>query len=896
MGTDIAAERPRPAPTAWHALTGAQALEQLGVGPDGLDSAEAARRLTAYGRNRLSGGRERSPWLRLAAQFKDVLIQVLIAAAIITMALGHWLDAGVILGVVVVNALIGFTEERRAEKALRAIRGLLSARATVRRDGYAKTVSAEEVVPGDIVLLQSGDRVPADIRLLSERALRTQEAALTGESAPVEKSLDPVEITASLAERFCIAYTGTLVTIGRASGLVVATGDSTEMGRIGRLLSEVEAPTTPLIRQMADFGRWVTVAILGICALAFGYGILVVGYQAEEMFLASVGMAVAAIPEGLPAIMTIVLAIGVQRMARRNAIVRHLPSVETLGAISVICADKTGTFTRNEMVVREIALPDGDVQVNVAERIFLKGGRPHDPAGDLPLLALLEAGLLCTEAAIQRDDEGQWQVSGDPTEVALVTAAIAADFTPTSASENLPRLDIIPFEAELSWMATLHRRADGTSVALVKGAPERVLELCTLTGQCKESWLNRAADLARRGHRVLAVASASLDRLQEIRPEDLGGQMELLGLVAMIDPPREEAIRAVAQCAAAGIGVKMITGDHALTARAVAKMLGLTDADKVVTGRDIDLIEDRDLPALVSGTAVFARTSPEHKLRLVRALQAAGHITAMTGDGVNDAPALKRADVGIAMGMTGTDAAREAAQIVLADDNFATIAAAVEEGRVIHDNLRKALLFILPTNGAETFAILTAVAMGAVLPITAVQILWVNLVTEVTLSLSLAFEPAERDVMRRPPRRADEPLLSGFLLWRLLLVTVTGTAATLGFFLWEMENGASVETARTVAVNVLVMSEITYLFAARHLLAPAIGPTLFDNKAIWIAVGVAVAAQMAFTYLPAMHRLFGTASLGAPEWARIVAAAVAVAFLVEAEKGLRRRFRLAGAT
>jgi magnesium-transporting ATPase (P-type) len=890
-----------PAAAGWHARTAEEVLRELNSSHEGLSQAEAERRLAEYGPNRLEPPKPRGPLLRFLAQFHNVLIYVLLAAAVITALLGHWVDTGVIAGVVVLNALIGFIQEGKAERALDAIRGMLSLHANVWRDGHRREVEAEELVPGDVVFLQSGDRVPADLRLLRVKSLEIEEAALTGESVPVEKGVDAVSADAALGDRSSMAYSGTLVTYGQGRGVVVATGDSTEIGRISSMLAEVEQLTTPLLRQMAAFGRWLTVAILSVAGLTFAFGLLVRGYTAGEMFLAAVGLAVAAIPEGLPAIMTITLAIGVQRMAGRNAIIRRLPAVETLGAVTVICSDKTGTLTRNEMTVRTVVAAGRTFEVSGVgyepHGAFTTGGREVEAGDDGVLIEIARAALLCNDANLRRSN-GDWVLEGGPTEGALLTLAAKAGLDQREENERFPRTDLIPFESQHRFMATLNHDHEGNGVIYVKGAPERVIEMCSRqledSGERPldpERWHRHVEELGSQAQRVLAVArKRAAGSQRELRFEDIEGGLTLLGLFGLIDPPRDEAIAAVERCQQAGIRVKMITGDHRITARAIAAQLHLANDREAVTGPEIDRLDEEELRRTAERVDVFARSSPEHKLQLVRALQASRHVVAMTGDGVNDAPALKRADVGVAMGVKGTEAAKEAAEMVLADDNFASIAHAVEEGRTVYANLQKAILFILPTNGGEALTIILAILLGRSLPITAVQVLWVNMITAVTLALALAFEPIERGTMKRPPRSPDEGLLSGSLMARIAYVSGILVAGTFGLFVLERAGGAEIEAARTVAVNTLVLFEAFYLFNTRYLLEPSYTREgLLGSRPVLIAIALVLVFQLLFTYAPFMQALFGTAALDGGAWLRIVAVASTVFLAVEVEKGLRRR-------
>ncbi|MGC2857718.1 cation-transporting P-type ATPase [Novispirillum sp. DQ9] len=882
----------------WHARTADDALAALAATAHGLEDAEAARRRATHGANRLPQGKPRSPWLRFAAQFNNLLIQVLLGAAAVTAVLGHWIDTAVIVAVVLLNAVIGFVQEGRAEKALEAIRDMLAPRAAVLRGGHRVSLPAEDLVPGDVVLLEPGDRVPADLRLLAARGLAVQEAALTGEAVPVDKTVDPVAADAALGDRSGMAYSGTMVTTGTGRGLVIATGAATELGRISAMIGAVESLTTPLIRQMEQFARWLTGAILVIAVAAYAYGVLLGGFGPAEMFMVVVGLAVAAIPEGLPAILTVTLAIGVRRMAGRNAIIRRLPAVETLGSVSIICSDKTGTLTRNEMMVRAVALPDGTCMAD---------GEGYDPHGTFTtddgaevdadrLAGLARAAALCNDAQLRRGDDDAWSVEGDPMEGALLVAAMKAGLDLDHERRTFPRVDAIPFDSAHRYMATLHHdHSDGGARAVVflKGAPERLIALC---GADEAAWSRRVDALAGQGQRVLALARlempAGTTALGQTALEDGAcGQPELLGLVGMIDPPREEAIVAVAECRSAGVRVKMITGDHGTTARAIGAHLGLANARDVLTGPELDGIDDAALVQRAAEVDVFARTSPQQKLRLVTALQAGGQVVAMTGDGVNDAPALKRADVGVAMGKGGTEAAKEASEMVLADDNFASIASAVREGRTVYDNLKKAILFLLPVNGGESLAILAAIVAGTTLPITPLQILWVNMVSSVALAMALAFEPTEPDVMRRPPRRAGEPLLTAFLGWRILLVSLLFVSGVFGMFQWALWIGLPVEEARTLAVNTLVGMEVFYLFSVRYLNVPSLTLRgVAGTPAVLIAVGLVFTLQLVFTYAPFMNVLFGTRPVAFGHGLVVVAVGVVVFLVLEGEKGLRRRF------
>ncbi len=881
----------------WHTKSTESAYTLLETSASGLSQEEAEKRLDQYGPNQLPEPKMRGPFVRLMYQFHNILIYVLLVAGMVTAVLGHWVDAGVIFAVVLLNAVIGFVQEGKAENALRAIRQMLSPNAMVMRDGRQITIEAIDLVPGDIVMLQSGDKVPADLRLFRVKGLQVQESALTGESMAVEKTTDPVADESVIGDRRCIAYSGTIVTHGQGGGMVIGTGAQTQIGRISSLVSEVESVTTPLLRQMAQFGRWLTTAILGIALITFAFGLLIRDYAAAEMFLAAVSLAVAAIPEGLPAIMTITLAIGVQRMASRNAIIRKLPAVETLGAVTVICSDKTGTLTRNEMTVRTIA---------TATDLFELSGTGYDPHGTIslrdrdvlleerPLLQeLARAAILCNDASLEQKNS-EWLVHGDPMEGALLVAGLKAGLDMEMEAKQYPRTDLIPFESEHRFMATLHHNHAGDAFIFLKGAPEQILEMCghqrSVNGDQpidKNYWMERIEELATQGQRVLAIAFKPANHKQmELEFGDLENDLIILGMLGLIDPPREEAVEAVHICDMAGIRVKMITGDHGATARAIAKQLKLLNTDDVLTGEELELMSEDELRQHVLDVDIYARVNPEHKLRLVRLLQGHGLIVAMTGDGVNDAPALKRADVGTAMGHNGTEAAKEAAEMVLADDNFASITHAVEEGRTVYDNLKKAILFILPTNGGEALIILAAIAFGFhQMPLIPVQILWVNMVTAVTLALSLAFEPPEQNVMRRPPRDAHEPILTSYLIWRVAYVSIILMSGTFGLFLWEMDQGVSIEHARTVAVNTLIMFEIFYLFNSRYITASVFNRSgLTGNRYVLIAIGILIMLQLGFTYLAPMQVLFGTTAIDFMIWLRIILVASSVLFLVEFEK------------
>jgi magnesium-transporting ATPase (P-type) len=892
---------PQPDDRSWHAAPVEEVLAALDTDTRrGLSHGSAAARLEQYGRNELPEEPAQSPLIRFLKQFHNVLIYVLFAAAGFTAFLGEWIDTAVIGAVVLVNAAIGFIQEGRAEKALEEIRRMLSLEAEVIRDGARATVDARLLVPGDVVLLESGDRVPADLRIVHAREVRVEEAALTGESEPVAKSAEPVPADALLGDRTALVFSSTVITSGQLRGVVIATGERTEIGRIGEMVSRVEKLTTPLLQKIDSFGRVLSAGILILGAVLFLAGWLLRGYAVTEMFLVVVSFAVAAIPEGLPAILTITLALGVQRMGRRAAIVRRLPAVETLGSVTTICSDKTGTLTRNELSAERVLLQDRTLAVtgsgySADGEITAVGDDGGAPAAEA-LAGLARAAVLCNDAELAIAGDGSVEPHGDPLDAALLVLALKAGLQPAALRDAHERLDAIPFESVNRFMATLHRDGDDSGLICVKGAPERVLEMCD--GPGADEWIERIDACAAEGYRMLAFAEKRADGQTALGHEDVRGGLTLLGAVGLMDPPREEAIAAVAECQRAGIRVVMITGDHALTARSIGARLGIGDGGRAVTGKDIEAADDDALLDIIRQHDIIARASPEHKLRLVRALQSLDEVVAMTGDGVNDAPALKQADIGVAMGIKGTEAAKSAAEMVLADDNFASIRTAVEEGRTVYDNLKKTILFILPTNGAEALMVITAVAFALPeLPITPVQILWVNMVTAVTLALALAFEPPEPNIMARPPRGRGDPILSRYLLSRIGYVSVIVAAACIGLFLLELNAGAPADRARTVAVNALVTAEAFYLFNCRFVWRSSIGArSLTGNNAVHIAVGVLVLLQLAFTYLPLMNTWFGSAPVKPIDWLWCLVLGAGVFSVVEVEKavGRRRQRRLAG--
>jgi cation-transporting ATPase F len=894
----------------WHQLPSKQVARLLESDPaSGLAVAEVEARMRQFGPNQISAQQRLGAWIRFLLQFHQPLIYILLASTVISAAMGKWVDALVIFVVAFINAVVGYLQEAKAEKAIEALAKMVVTEATVRRGGEKLRIPSAQLVPGDLVLLQSGDRVPADLRLLQQRNLQVEEAALTGESAPVEKQTEPLPVEAILADRTNLAFTGTLVSTGQGEGMVFATGDRTEMGRIAGMMSVVEDFQTPFTRKIAQFSRLLLYVILGLAILIFISGILR-GAPWPEMFMAAIALAVGAIPEGLPAVVTITLAIGVARMARRQTIVRKLPAVETLGSTTVICSDKTGTLTQNQMTVREI---------HAGGRLYHVTGSGYEAQGEIhfeqapvvvgenvALIETLGAGLLCNDSRLVRNHEGQSTVQGDPTEAALIVAAQKAGLSEPEMNARLPRIETIPFAAEYRYMATLHGADDTPKMIYIKGAVEVLLEKCAyalseageLAPLDKALVLRHAEEMAARGLRVLAFARRDMPSEHSgLEHEHVAGGLTFLGLQGKLDPPRPEVIKAVGKCRAAGIEVKMITGDHVLTAKAIAAQIGLgRGADTVaLTGSQLEALNDEELADAAERASVFARVAPEQKLRLVKALQARGHVVAMTGDGVNDAPALKQADIGVAMGITGADVTKEAADMILTDDNFASIEAAVEEGRGVFDNLTKFILWILPTNAGVALILLVASLSGIMLPMVPTQLLWLNLVTALFLGLTLVVEPKEGDIMLRPPRDPKKPLLTRSLLMRTALVTLISLASAFGLFAWEHGiEGKNLDEARTAVVNVIVMIQTFYLLNCRSRTRSMFSIGLFTNP--WLIAGIAATwlAQIAFTYLPLFNRLFHTAPVRLEAWLYIVGIGVITFVVVELEKWLRFRATTAG--
>jgi len=881
----------------WHAISADEALKRLAInGEKGLDAAEASARLRKHGSNRLPEGKKRGPFMRFLAQFNNVLVYVLLAAGFTKLMLNLWVDAAIIFGVVALNALLGFIQEGKAEKALDSIRNMLSAEARTVRGGETRMIPAEQLVPGDVVILESGDKIPADLRLIDTKNLRTEEAALTGESVPTDKGIAVVPANATVGDRENMAFSGTMIVSGRATGVVVATGSQTELGRINQLLAGVSPLETPLLRQIKRFGYAITATIGVISVLIFAYGKWVKGIDFVELFQAVVGIAVSLIPEGLPALITITLAIGVQRMAQRNAIIRRLPAVETLGSVSRICSDKTGTLTLMEMMVVSAVTAESVYQIT-GDGYAPKGEVQKDgkPAGKDAVLTLMgRVSVLCNDAELFQQ-EGIWKVEGDPTEGALYPFASKLGMDRAAEQAASPRTDAIPFESEHKFMATLHKSATGKEALLVKGAPEVILEHCdrqqNVSGQAasldRVHFMQASDRLAAQGERVLALAWLENPgvKVGALGPADLPKTLILLGLIGLLDPPRKEAIEAVKECHGGGIRVTMITGDHKITAAAIAKMLGIGDGKTAITGGEIEDMDTATLQERVRDVDVFARASPEHKLRLVKAIQANKQIVAMTGDGVNDAPSLKKADIGVAMGIKGTEVTKEAAGMILADDNFASITAAVKEGRTVYNNIEKAMLFMLPTNVAQALVIAVAIFFGFTMPITAPQVLWVNMVTSVALGLVISFEPHESDVMSRPPRAIGRPIVTGFGVWRIVFVGLALLAYTLLAFFWMKSQGASDELARTVAVNAITIGQMFYLLNSRYLLDSSFSLTAhMGNKYLPLGIGAVLILQLLFTYAPPFQAMFGNEAIPLWVWPWLLAGGLLFFVVVEAEK------------
>jgi magnesium-transporting ATPase (P-type) len=903
-------KQPFTSPNAivWYQLGVEQVFDLLATNSNGLTTPEAKARLAKYGYNELKV-KKRSPLIRFLQQFHNALLYVLIVAAIVTFFLGHLMDTYVIIGVVLAIAIIGFIQEGKAEASLEALKKMMIPECHVLRDGERKIIAARELVPGDVVLLEGGDRVPADLRLFETKNLSADEAVLTGESIPVDKNVDAIE-TPNLppADRRCMAFSGTFITRGQAKGVVVETGKQTEIGKIAGMMVETKRVTPPIVKKVAEFTKFLIITILIFGVIVFAIG-LTVGYEWDYMFLAVVSMIVALIPEGLPAALISVFAIGATHMARRNALIRRLPAVESLGCTTVICSDKTGTLTKNEMTVVRIYSGGRDYQMSGVgyepSGEFFQGGSKVSPAQETrELVETLTAGYLCNNAALEKDENG-YSIKGDPTEGALIVSAVKAGI-----AKDLPRLDAIPFEPEQQYMATLHQAEE--NIIYVKGSPEKVLGMCRnqlVDGKIgpleSEQILGKAHEMARDALRVLAMAYKYVDRGKtSLNPQDMEG-LTFLGLQGMIDPPREEAIEAVRKCKKAGIRSVMITGDHVETARAIARQLEIgQDKDRALTGKELSRMSDEELYGVVDEISVYARVAPEHKLRITKQLQRKGHIVAMTGDGVNDAPALKTADIGIAMGITGTEVSKEASDMVLTDDNFASIVAAVEEGRHIFNNIWKIILYITPTNGGQGLAMGGAVLLSPFIPVFAldlpiqpVQILWVNLIVAIACGIPLVWEPKEQGILDRPPRDPKERLFNPLFLQRVGLVSVMIVVGTFTMFLvFYRAMGSSEEylaQAQTIAFTTIILMQIAYLFTARTIMTSAFAYySPLKNKRLLIGCAITIGLQLIIVYSSPLFGVspFRTEPFPAIWWIPLVLVSTAGFLAVELEKLLRRRF------
>lgn len=906
-----------------HASSGTEVLEALGATSQGLDTAEARERSATYGPNSLPDAKPKPLIFRYLKHFDDVLIYILLVAALLKAIIGDWVEFWVILVAAVTIATVGFIQDGQAQKALAGLKSMLALDAQVRRDNQWVVIDATELVPGDRVRVRSGDRVPADLRVLSATNLQVDEAALTGESLPADKDTRAVRADAGLGDRSSMLFSSTIITSGTAEGVVTAIGSQTEIGRITSLVSEVEAMDTPLTKQIGHLGKQISIMIGVLAAAMLITGRLVHNLAFDDLLAAAIGFAVAAVPEGLPALVTITLALGVQQMAKRRAIARKMTAVEALGSVTTICSDKTGTLTQNEMTAR---------QVYTAERKFAISGVGYEPVGEVSLigtkpgsaaeaanpeangnsdeagsavvleeqtdlLLLARAAALCNNAQVEKTEQG-WRVVGQPTEGALDVLAVKTGVQ----LDGVSRLAEVPFESAHKFSATVDQLPDGAQVMHVVGAPDRLLARATgqadsageVTALDEQLWQDKISELSAQGLRVLGVAwrPDAADFADKFKLKHVQ-ELVFLGVVGIVDPPRPEAQQAIAEARGAGIRVKMITGDHVGTAVAIAQELGISNDDgelRALTGAELDQMTQDDLRVAAPDVDVYARTSPEHKLRIVRALQSNKHIVAMTGDGVNDAPSITRADIGVAMGIKGTEATKEAAGIVLADDNFATIAAAVEEGRRIYDNIRKSVVFLLPTNGAQSLVIFVAILLGIALPLSPVQILWINLITAVTLSLPLALEPSEPGIMQRRPRDANERVLSKNSLLLVGIASLVIGGLTILTYLITREAADNYAVAQTTAVTMLALGQLAYLFNCRILNGSSFtGRAFTGNRSVWLAAGALLVLQLLFIYAPFMNNLFRSAPIPLQSWLLVIALAVAVFVIMESAKALQRR-------
>ncbi|QUP85875.1 cation-transporting P-type ATPase [Exiguobacterium sp. PFWT01] len=872
----------------WHALEVDEVRTHVETDLEsGLTTESVTSRQDEFGKNVLPEKEKTPEIIKFLRQFNDVLVYVLLAAAVVTGFLGEYIDTIVIVLVVTIIGVVGYLQENKAEEALEGIKKLLETKATIVRNGKQSEIDSSDLVVGDVLVLAAGDKVPADARVVQAEKFKVEESALTGEATTVEKKSDVVKEEAVLADRKNMVYSGTSVATGSAKAIVTAIGEGTELGQINASISEVQTVKTPLIRQTTKFGQTVSIAILIISVVIYAFGYFLRDYEPVELMLTTIGLAVAAIPEGLPAVISIILALGVRNMAEQKAIVRSLPSVETLGAVSVICTDKTGTLTKNEMTVKQIVTAKHDIEVSgsgYAPNGDLElNGQPFDLDDDESMIDLLTVGKTCNDSQLNEED-GDWVINGDPTEACLLTVAEKAE----RPIERLKVISKIPFDSEYKYMATLVDYK-GERMIFVKGAPDRLFDMALSEDFKQDYWDEKRKEIADRGQRVLGAGLKRVDSSKaSIDHEDVEDGLIFLGLFGIVDPPRQEAIDAVAACRDAGIRIKMITGDHKDTAVAIAKELGM-EVEGALEGRELTDMTDEEIKEASVHNDVFARTSPNDKLRLVKGLQENGLITSMTGDGVNDAPALKRADIGVAMGIKGTEVAKEASQMVLVDDNFKTIYNAVREGRRVYDNLKKTILFLLPTNGGQALLVAMSILLGAAAPLSPVQILWVNMVVAITLSLAIAFEPLEESTMKRPPRPANVPLLSRYYIFRVTFVSIIigGGSLWINYMLGDFDY--STEKLQTITLNAIVMAQLFHLYNCRTELAPAFNRHFFDNKIAFLVSALLIALQLFITYVPFMHTLFGTAPLTWEDWIYPVAFGAVVFIIVEIEKAISRR-------
>jgi len=887
----------------WHALETQKIIELFESDEkDGLDSLNFKHKETFFGKNRLEQKKQESNLKRFFMQFHNALIYILLGASLVTALLHEWVDSGVIFGVVIINVIISYLQEAKAQEAIDSLKEMMHTCAVVIRDGKKINLDSTNLVPGDIVLLESGVKVPADIRLIEVRDLKVDESMLTGESLAAQKDISICSQNIILSDRKNMTFSGTYVTYGRARGIVVATANHTEIGKIAHLIQSTTDMDTPLTKKIASFSKLLLYVILALAASTFLVGVLR-EHSAVDTFMASVALAVGAIPEGLPAAVTITLAIGVSRLASKNAIIRKLPAVETLGSVTTICSDKTGTLTQNKMSVtdifcaRESYKVSGDGYNPVGE--ILKDGVKQEGC-NVCLEEILRAGFLCNESYLVNKD-GVYEINGDPTEGALIVSSMKFGLNEDGVNKAFTRVDLLPFESDRQFMATLNRDAQNEqNIIYLKGSIEVVLKMCEFelvnsqTLPIKKSpILEQLGEYASRGLRVLAIAK-KVTTSMEIKDSQLKDGFVFLGLQAMMDPPRQEAIEAVCESKDAGINIIMITGDHALTAFSIAKLMSIVSEDakyedSTLLGSQMLSLSDEELIEKLKSVKVFARVEPEQKLRIVNALQARGEIVAMTGDGVNDAPALKQADIGIAMGVGGTEVAKEASDMILSDDNFSSIALAIKEGRIVFDNLIKFITWTLPTNLGEGLVILLAVMLGLTLPILPVQILWINMSTAVFLGMMLIFEPGDKEIMKRRPRDPKMPILSLEMVWQMLVVGFYMLAASYAMFNYALSSGYSEEYARTVAVNIFVFIELFYLFNCKELQRSVFKTNIFNNSYLLIGVTLMALVQISFTHLEFMNTIFKSQPLDISTWLQIIAIAIGVMFVVEIKRYLERK-------